>query len=269
MQPFAERFFAAANAKGGPVCVGLDPEPGKLGGRSLEDWSCMILDAVAAHVPAVKIQLACYERYGAKGIEVYERIVNHGHDRGLLVIADAKRGDIGISSCHYAATFLEGAHAADAMTVNGYLGADALEPYLDSAHQNGAGLFVLVRTSNPGSDSLQTLMLEDGRRVCEAVADMVMHLGAEYVGDSGYSLLGAVVGATKVHDLAALRQRMAHQLFLVPGYGAQGGKAKDLRACFHPDGRGAIITASRSVIYADDVAGAARRFRDEIAEVLQ
>jgi len=269
MQAFPDRFFAAVAQKGAPVCVGLDPAPGRLNNRSLADWSRDVLDAVAPYTPIVKFQLACYERDGTAGFAAYETAVKHAKSLGLLVLADAKRGDIGVTSSHYAAGVLTGEHAADAMTVNGYLGGDALQPFIDTAAEHHAGLFCLVRTSNPGSDDFQMLKLEDGRTISEAMADLVVKLGEETIGPSGYSLLGAVVGATKPKDAAALRQRMLNQLFLVPGYGAQGGGAADVRACFHDDGRGAIITASRSVIYAPDVALAAKQLRDEIAEVVR
>jgi orotidine-5'-phosphate decarboxylase len=244
--------------------VGLDPVaerlPDAVAGSDpvgrIEAWCGGVLDAVVDHVPAVKPQLACFERYGSQGYAAYERVVDHAKSLGLIVIADAKRGDIGLSSAHYAAGLLTGEHAADALTVNAYLGADGLEPFADAAQKAGGGLFALVRTSNPGGDALQQLPLADGRTVGEAVAGIVAGLGASkpaYVGRSGYSLLGAVVGATKPQDAAALRQIMPQQLFLVPGFGAQGGGPDDVKACFRPDGTGAIITASRSVIYAHEV----------------
>ncbi len=153
----------------------------------------------------------------------------------------------------------EAAHA-DWVTVNAYLGADGLAPFLKHEH----GAFALVRTSNPGGDALQSLRLDDGRSVAEAVADLVADAGKDTIGGSGYSSLGAVVGATKPADAARLRGRMPHTLFLVPGYGAQGGGIADIKPCFNTDGRGAIITASRSIIYAFDAgesdwAGSIRR----------
>ncbi len=243
------------------MCVGLDPVlerlPDEVTGEGalarIESWCLGVLDAVAEHVPAVKPQLACYERYGSEGYAIYERIVSHAKSLGLIVIADAKRGDIGLSSAHYAAGFFESKHAADALTVNAYLGEDGLAPFADAAEKAGAGLFALVRTSNLGGDALQSLCLADGRSVSQVVGQIVGELGAQkesYVGKSGYSLLGAVVGATKPDDAERLRQLMPKQLFLVPGFGAQGGGADDVKACFNPDGTGAIITASRSVIYA-------------------
>jgi orotidine-5'-phosphate decarboxylase len=255
-------LLQAIAEKGAPVCVGLDPVvdrlPAGLVGNAterIESWCMGVLEAVVAYTPAVKPQLACFERYGSQGYAVYERVVSAAKGLGLLVIADGKRGDIGLSSAHYAAGLLEGENAADALTVNAYLGADGLEPFADAALAAGAGLFALVRTSNPGGDALQGLQLADGHTVSQAVGQIVAELGASrpgYVGASGYSLLGAVVGATKAGEVAALRELMPRQLFLVPGFGAQGGGPDDVKACFKPDGTGAIITASRSVIYAHD-----------------
>ncbi len=266
------------------MCVGLDPVvdrlPAGLSGNAterIEVWCEGVLDAVVDHTPAVKPQLACFERYGAEGYAVYERVVAYAKKLGLLVIADGKRGDIGLSSAHYAAGMLGKEDAADALTVNAYLGADGLEPFTNAALQAGAGLFALVRTSNPGGDALQGLELADGRTVSQAVGQIVADLGVSkpgYVGDCGYSLLGAVVGATKPQDAQLLRELMPQQLFLVPGFGAQGGGPEDVRACFKPDGTGAIITASRSVIYAHEkdtgvdwkaaVANAAEEFNKQV-----
>lgn len=271
---FADRLIEAGRRKA-PVCVGLDPVytrlPSALGAdqeetsasarvAAITTFCTGVLDAVASHVACVKIQSACFERYHAPGIEAIGRLVREAERLNLAVILDAKRGDIGISSEHYAeAALAPSPHAdidngggADALTVNPYLGADAMEPFLRTASAQGRGLFALVRTSNPGSDDLQTLPLADGRVVCDAVADMVRAVGDTegLVGASGYSLLGAVVGATKGGDMRRLRERMPRQIFLVPGFGAQGGTASDVAACFRPDGTGALITASRSVLYA-------------------
>ena len=270
--------------------MGLDPVlkrlPDSVAGSDpverIQRWCEGVIDAVAEHTPAVKPQLACFERYGSRGYAVYERLVARAGSLGLIVIADAKRGDIGLSSAHYAAGMLTGEQAADALTLNAYLGADGLEPFADAAYRAGAGLFALVRTSNPGGDALQGLPLADGRTVSRAVAQIVADLGAskpEYLGESGYSLLGAVVGATKSQDAVALRELMPKQLFLVPGFGAQGAGPDDVRACFKPDGAGAIITASRSVIYAHEidtsvdwrtaVGRAAANFNRQVASILK
>lgn len=258
----------ACRDKGAPACVGLDPvlerlpaavrqgEPDPV--KAIRRFCLGVLEAVADHVPCVKVQSACFERYRAAGFDAFFEMIERARALGMLVIADAKRGDIDASSAHYAAGLLAGADGPDALTVNAYLGADGLEPFLRVASREGKGLFALVRTSNPGGDALQSLRLADGRSVSEAVADLIAEAGAaqaDYLGDSGYSLLGAVVGATKPQDAVALRARMPQQIFLVPGWGAQGGGARDVQACFKPDGTGAIVTASRSVIYAFEAAG--------------
>ncbi len=287
----ADRLLHACDTKGAPVCVGLDPVLEKLPAAvreaydqpvdALEVFCYGVLDAVKELVPAVKPQIACFERYGSAGYAAYERVVAAAANAGLCVVADCKRGDIGTSSAHYAAGLITGGDTwkgGDFLTVNSYLGTDGIEPFFDAAEAAGAGLFALVRTSNPGGDALQGLRLDDGRTVAEAVADQVAALGHRSVGERGYSLLGAVVGATKPADAVALRTRMPQQIFLVPGYGAQGGGADDVRACFNSDGAGALITASRSVIYApaagggswtDAVQAAAQTLRDEIASILR
>ncbi|XAM00305.1 orotidine-5'-phosphate decarboxylase [Phycisphaeraceae bacterium D3-23] len=288
MPHFTDRLLAACSAKGAPVCVGLDPVLEKIPASidradpaaAIEYFCFEVIDAVAPFVPAVKPQSACFERYGGAGVAVYHRVVRYAKDAGLVVVGDAKRGDIGTSSAHYAAGLLAGEGGCDALTVNGYLGGDGLEPFMDVAQRDGRGLFVLVRTSNPGGDAIQTLKLEDGRTIAQAVGDVVAQLGAGCVGDGGYSNVGMVVGATKPADAAELRERYPQQLFLVPGYGAQGGGADGVRACFKPDGTGALIAASRSVNYAftdrdpagnawaSAVADAAQAMRDDVADIL-
>lgn len=275
---FADRILAAARAKESAICVGLDPVLERLpqqvrgsadgsnaaaAARAIFDFSRDVIDAVADHAVCVKIQAACFERYLWPGVEAYYRVIAYARKRDLLVIGDAKRGDIGTSSAHYAAGNLADTHyrdlgdlpGPDALTVNSYLGGDGLQPFLDTAKAQGKGLFALVRTSNPGGDALQRLQLADGRTVAAAVAQIIAELGDQYVGMSGYSLLGAVVGATKPEDAAQLRSLMPRQIFLVPGFGAQGGGADDVRACFNADGQGAIITASRSILYAWEKSG--------------
>ncbi|MFA9479682.1 orotidine-5'-phosphate decarboxylase [Phycisphaerales bacterium AB-hyl4] len=294
MNAFTDRFLAAADDKGAPVCVGLDPVyerlPASLQQRAADAGArvhaihsfCQgVLEAVADHVPAVKFQAACFERYRAPGFAVLFELIQQARELGLIVILDAKRGDIGTSSAHYAVGLLADPQGPDALTVNAYLGADGLEPFTDLAAVEGKGLFALVRTSNPGGDAIQGLTLTDGRTVGEAVADVVADLGKRdtYIGDRGYSLLGAVVGATKPADAKSLRDRMPEQLFLVPGFGAQGGTADDVRACFKPDRTGAIVTASRSVLYAYEksdvadwqtaIATAAGDLNQQIADILK
>ena len=272
---FADRFSRICRDRGAPVCVGIDPVYERLpadlrgddsrmeaGGRveAIGLFCADVLEAVAPHVACVKIQSACFERYLWRGVELFHRLIDQARGLGILVIADAKRGDVGVSAEHYAAGCLTPAPfddlgspvGPDALTVNTYLGADSLDPFLKAAVAGGRGLFALVRTSNPGSDGVQCLELSDGRTVSDAVAQMIHDVGSahELVGRGGDSLLGAVVGATKTADAARLRLLMPRQIFLVPGFGAQGGRAQDVAACFRSDGTGALITASRSVLYA-------------------
>lgn len=268
---FADRLLQACEHKGAPVCVGIDPvlerlpadlqRPSADPAEAAEAFAAFVegvIDAVAELVPCVKLQSACFERYHWAGVQVYHRMIDLARQRGLLVIGDAKRGDIGISAEHYAAGCLgdplqpEIELGPDALTINSYFGHDGVQPFMDLAARQNKGLFALVRTSNPGGDAIQGLKLADGGTVADAVANLVAQWGDTALGFSGYSLLGAVVGATKRQDAARLRTLMPRQIFLVPGFGAQGGSADDVRACFHPDGRGALITASRSVLFAYD-----------------
>jgi len=265
----ADRLLAAIERAGSPVCVGIDPVVQRLPAAlqpvvgdaaacvaAIRSFSIGVLDAVAPHVACVKLQSACFERYGASGVEALQAVAAAARDRGLQVVLDAKRGDISVSAEHYAHAAFGGetggepgvgrAGSADWLTINSYFGADGIRPFLRPGH----GLFALVRTSNPGGDRVQAARLEDGRTVAELVAAMVAEVGAESVGAGGYSALGAVVAATRPDEAAALRALMPQQVFLVPGFGAQGGDAESVRPCFAADGRGAIVTASRSVIYA-------------------
>ncbi|MFG0329330.1 MAG: orotidine-5'-phosphate decarboxylase [Phycisphaerales bacterium] len=295
---FSDRLLTAIDRKGGaPVCVGLDPvyerlpdalkrDTGEPGDEvtAIFQFGVEVIDAVADSVPAIKIQSACFERYREDGVETLYSLVQEAIDRELVVILDAKRGDIGISAEHYAAATFDPPRPPsdivtphdrpDAITINAYLGADGITPFLRDGH----GAFALVRTSNPGGDELQTARLESGDTVAEHLARIIDRLGADHLGEMGYSDLGAVVGATKTDEIARLRELMPRAIFLVPGYGAQGAGADDVRACFRPDGRGAIVTASRSVIFAyeddasddwiESIGVAARRFADEVGAIL-
>lgn len=263
--PFSDRLAAALDRAGAAACVGLDPVLDKLpaavrdehGGdpvAAIAAFSRGVLRAIRGVVPVVKFQSACYERYHGPGFDLLHHLIAEARAAGLIVVLDAKRGDIGVTAEHYAASAFGGAGKrphADALTVSGYLGPDTLEPFLTG----GAGLFVLVRTSNPGSDAVQSLRLADGRTVAEMMADTVASLGAPRKGERGLSDVGAVVGATKAADGRALRARMPDQVFLVPGYGAQGGTLDDVRGLIRHGARtpgdcGVLVTASRSVIYA-------------------
>ena len=274
---FADRLCAAIDDKGSAVVVGLDPRPDSLPpyllaacraelGESTEAvaealwrFNRGIIDAVHDVVPAVKPQLAFYERYGVAGLKAYARTANHAKDAGLLVIADGKRNDIGSTAGAYAEAFLGTARVfdqsvasdftADALTVNPFLGRDGIQPFVDCARQHGRGVFVLVKTSNPSAGELQDLQI-DGQPLYERLGAWVETWGASSRGRSGYSSVGAVVGATWPEQAARLRALMPHTLFLVPGYGAQGATAADVACCFDARGHGALINASRSIIFA-------------------
>ena len=264
---FADRLLAAIQLKGAPACVGIDPvleklpDPSGTPVQAIERFSMHVIDEVAAVVPVVKLQLACYERYGGEGVAVFHRVLAYAKQAGLMVIADAKRGDIGVSSEHYAHSLAQ----ADAVTISPYLGLDAMQPFVDVAAERGNGVFVLLRTSNPGSDALQNVKLADGQPFSHHLAKVLAQWGEADRGESGYSLVGVVVGATKRDEIATFRGLMPHQLFLVPGYGAQGGTLDDIRACFVA-GQGALITASRSVIYpkAGSISAAAKMLQREL-----
>lgn len=294
---FADRLIASIERAGSPVCVGIDPVLARLpvglrgeGGSEgdvpggIRTFCSGVIDAVADHVAAVKFQSACFERYRGKGVEVLYSLIGEAKRRRLVVILDAKRGDIGLTAEHYAAGIFgnsdddEGSmnERPDAVTVNTYLGMDGVEPFAEIA---GAGVFALVRTSNAGSDAIQGMVLAEnnGETVAEHVAGLVDELARKYVGRRGYSSVGAVVGATKRGDMERLRSIMSKSFFLVPGYGVQGGTADDVRACFDSQGLGALITASRSVLYAfeeggdsdwrEAVGAAAKKFNREVAAV--
>ena len=224
-------------------------------------YNARLIDALSDVVPAVKVQAAYYEMIGPAGMVAYEKTIRYAHEKGLLVMADVKRNDIGATAACYADAYLGGtplpgakqaprAFGADFATVNPYLGIDGIKPFTDVCAANGAGIFVLVKTSNPSSGQLQDRRFEDGRTLYEAVADLVEEWGEQTRGADGYSAVGAVVGATYPQQGTALRARMPHTFFLVPGYGAQGATGADIAGCFDSHGGGAIVNASRSILCA-------------------
>lgn len=258
-----------------PICVGLDPMLNYIPehilkksfgdfGETLEgaadaiwNFNKEIVDHTFDLIPSVKPQIAMYEQFGIEGLKVYEKTVRYCQDKGLLVIGDAKRGDIGSTSAAYATAHLGKVKVGNSvctafntefLTVNPYLGTDGVKPFVDVCKAEDKGLFVLVKTSNPSSGEFQDKLV-DGRPVYELVADKVVEWGADCM-DGAYSNVGAVVGATYPEMSAILRKLMPNTYFLVPGYGAQGGTAKDLKPCFNEDGRGAIVNSSRGIIAA-------------------
>lgn len=262
--PFGTLLEQRVTARRTQVVLGLDPDPARVdgGAAGAREFCLRVIDQAAPHCVAAKPQLACFERFGAEGWEAFEDVAQAAHDAGLLVIADAKRGDVDATARHYAAAFLR--DPIDAVTVNPMLGTDAVQPFLDAAAEHGKGLFVLVRTSNPGAAELEDLEMADGRPWHEAVAERVRGWGEGIPAGDGLSSIGAVVGATVPERIARLRSLMPRQPFLLPGVGAQGGDPADLGPAFGGHIAGALVSASRSVIYADDPAAAARALRDVV-----
>lgn len=272
LAPFADRLAAAVRRLAAPVMVGIDPQremlPPELwpAGRpdsasaAPEQWataykrfSAGIIEAVAELVPAVKPQAAFFEQLGPPGMAALAEVIETAHARGLLVILDGKRNDIGSTAAAYADGWLgpggQSAWGADALTVSPYLGDDSLAPFVQTAVERKAGVFVLVKTSNPGGAMLQDL-LADGRPLYRHVADWVERQAQQTAAACDYGAVGAVVGATWPEQLAELRQAMPHAWLLVPGYGAQGGTAADVAAAFDAQGLGAIVNNSRGIIFA-------------------
>jgi orotidine-5'-phosphate decarboxylase len=285
-EPFAERLTRAVQERRSAVCVGLDPRPDRIEplfppdvepAASAAVFCKGIVEAISDIVPAVKPNIAFFEALGVPGIAAYAEVCAHAQQAGLLVIGDVKRGDIGSTAEAYATGLLgpKGARDTlahhDAVTISPYLGSDGVEPFLTRAAAYHQGIFVLVRTSNPSSAELQGLRVEGDETLADAVAGLVHQWGEPYIGDSGLSPVGAVVGATHPQELSNLRKRMPNAPFLVPGYGAQGGGAQDVVAAFRADGTGALVNASRSVLYAfektgtTDFGGAARQAAQEMS----
>ena len=247
---FADRLAAAVERKGAPLCVGLDPDPALMPeGLGVVEFCRGIVDAVSGAAVAVKPQSAFFEALGRDGWSALAEVCEYARDAGLLVIVDAKRGDVPSTARAYAAAL---APLGDAVTVNPYLGHDSLEPFFE---RDGLGVFVLVKTSNPGSVDLQDLPLGDGRPLWQHVAEFVDRWGADRVGARGLSSIGAVVGATFPQEVAEARRLLPRSVLLLPGVGAQGARAGDLAEAFAVGLGGALVSASRSVIYADRSSG--------------
>lgn len=276
MPAFVDRLIEESGRKNSCAVVGLDPQlellpPSILeptyekyghtleaGARAAGEFCRRVVDVVAPHVVAVKIQLACFERLGWMGLRACSELLRHAQEQGLLVILDGKRGDVGFTAQAYAEGYLgevsvgevpQTPWGADAITVHPYLGWDGIQPFVEVAKEYGKGVFVLVKTSNLSSGQVQDLIAE-GRQVYVHLAELISSWAEELMGVHGYSSLGAVVAATFPRDAARIRALMPRCYFLVPGYGAQGGTAQDVLASFNPDGTGAIINSGRGIIYA-------------------
>jgi len=288
---FGDRLFDAVKVRKTSLIVGLDPVYGRLPSAirshremndefdanaavdAIFDFCTQAMRIIAPMVPAVKINIAFFEKYLWEGIETYYALISEADDLGLEVIGDVKRGDIGHTAELYAAAHLENPElvgledtlAPDAITVNGYLGTDGIEPFAEMATKQGKGLFVLVRTSNPSAAEIQDFADANGQAMYEKLAEVVSRIANESgrIGDSGYSNVGMVVGGTAPNVTTALRHKYDKIWFLVPGYGSQGASAADCVRFCKPDGTGALINASRSIIYAYEKPKYKEQFGDD------
>ena len=265
---FGDRLANSVRAKGNPVCVGLDPRleqlpPGirvdrnaslEVQANAFEKFCCEVIDATHSLVPVVKPQSAFFEELGPYGGLALARVCEYATSQGLILIMDAKRNDIGTTATAYAKAYLgtggQSPWGADALTVSPYLGSDSLQPFIEQSISVGAGIFVLVKTSNAGSGFLQDLSV-DSRTISERVADYVQEASLKSASTAtSYGCVGAVVGATYPAQLADMRKRMPNAWILIPGYGAQGGSAADVIHGMDADGLGAIVNSSRGIIFA-------------------
>ncbi|MFN3532259.1 MAG: orotidine-5'-phosphate decarboxylase [Candidatus Brocadia sp.] len=275
---FADQLITAIRKKNSCVVVGLDPhfklipdaikqkfpsqkQSLEYAARVILEFNMQVIDLIAPLVGIVKPQIAFYELYGWWGIRAYAETIKYAKQKGLIVIGDIKRGDVPSTAEAYADAHIGEVHmddigeapfGVDAITVNPYLGTDSLHPFLETAKKYNKGIFVLVKTSNPDSGEFQDLVC-GGKKLHEIIAEKTHAWGKDLIGKQGYSAIGAVVGATFSHEISTLRKLMPTAYFLVPGYGAQGATAKDIAHCFNPDGLGAIINASRSILYAYNI----------------
>ena len=302
-----DRLIKGIKEMNNPTVAGLDPKLDYIPeyirqaayekyGKTLEgaaealfEFNKGLIDALCDIVPAVKPQAAYYEMYGWQGVRALERTIAYAKSKGMFVITDGKRNDIGTTmeayaKAHLGVTDVEGesfeAFGGDALTVNGYLGTDGVKPVINVCKDKDKGMFILVKTSNPSSGELQDRSIDDGLTIYRTMGNMCEKWGKELMGEYGYSGVGAVVGATYPEQLGELRKALPHTFFLVPGYGAQGGGAKDVAPAFDENGIGAVINSSRGIMCAwkkeegldpKDYAQAARReairMRDEINSV--
>jgi orotidine-5'-phosphate decarboxylase len=298
-ESFGDRLASRVASRVSQIVLGLDPDPAQLwpdalsaaGGagvppagraaRAVAAHCRVVIDAAGAACVAVKLQVACFERLGAPGWEALFEVAGAARDHGLLVIADAKRGDIGVTAAAYAQAYFGetptpfgpvAGLGADALTVSPLLGADSLEPLITAARSRGSGLFALVRTSNLGAADVQDVPTAGGGTVSDHLAELVDRLGHDGIGDAGLADVGAVVGATVPERLEALRARMPRAVFLLPGVGAQGGRVQDLSAAFAPGRAAGLVAASRGIVESyrrtgTDPAAAARAEAERLREL--
>ncbi len=296
IESFGDRLANAVTERRSQLVLGLDPDPARLWPQALQSAGgagappaeraalavavhcVLVMDAVGTECVAVKLQLACFERLGAPGWAALQEVVDRARERGLLVIADAKRGDVDVSAAAYGQAFFGSTPSpygpvaglgADALTVNPLLGEDSLRPLLSAARERGSGLFVLVRTSNPGAADVQDEPLVSGGSVSDRLARLVAELGATGIGAAGLADVGAVIGATAADRLHSLRLAMPRAIFLLPGIGVQGGAIEDLKQAFAPGPAAGLVAASRAIVDAHEVLGgqAATAAREKAARL--
>lgn len=292
---------------GNPTVMGLDPRyemlpkcvtdkyPLTLEGvsKAIIEYNKALIDATHDIIPAIKPQIAFYEMYGIPGMQAFSETCSYAKQKGMIVIADIKRGDIGSTAQGYSNAYLgktkigdleQSIYDIDFVTVNPYMGTDCVKPFIDDCKKYDKGVFILVKTSNPSSGELQDLKLENGQEVYKRVINLVENWGSDLIGENGYSSIAAVVGATYPKQLQELRELAPHTFFLIPGYGAQGGRPEDIALGFDKNKLGGIVNASRSLMCAyksdkwkneykeEDYAKATRaeaiRMRDELNSVL-
>ena len=279
MQNFSDHLIAIIRKKNSCVVVGLDPhfklipddikqkflnlhKPSlEYAARVILEFNIQVIDIITPYVGIVKPQIAFYELYGWWGIWAYAETIKYAKEKGLIVIGDVKRGDVPTTAEAYANAHIgevyvndtiETPFAADAVTVNPFLGTDSILPFIQTAKKYNKGIFILVKTSNPLSGEFQNLICGK-KKLHEIIAEKTNEWGKDLIGKEGYSAIGAVVGATFPKEITTLRKVMPIAFFLVPGYGAQGATVQDIKYCFNKDGLGAIINASRSILYAYDI----------------
>jgi len=292
---FIDLLIEKINKKNSHICVGLDPHPElippyliskaeRAGEKSsalsfaVLEFNKKIIDNIYDLTAVVKPQIAFYELMGAEGIKVLEQTIAYAHKKGLIVLLDAKRNDIGSTVNAYYNAYMRGENSVDAITINPYLGSDSILPFLINEEK---GAFSLIKTSNPGADEIQDLELKNGKKLFQEIGQFISQQGKKYSGKNNYSNLGAVVGATYPEELKLLRQEMKETYFLIPGFGVQGGKVEDIKYAFNKDGYGAIINSSRGILFAYHYEGidekeyaitarkAAMKMRDDINKIIK
>ncbi len=288
MKSIMDKLYERVEERG-VVCVGLDtaleyiPEFLKEG-RTVEDAICefnkAIIDETEDVAACFKVQIAYYEALGLSGIRAYRRTMAYLREKGAIIIADIKRGDIAATATQYAKGHFEGDFEADFITLNPYMGMDSIEPYLPYLESGKKGIFSLVRTSNKGAEDIENLVTASGDKVYAVVGDKLMNMGKDMVSECGYHPLGGVIGCTHVEEGKEIRERFKSMFFLIPGYGAQGGKAEDV-AMYLNNGNGGVVNSSRGILLAykkankpvEDFAACARqeaiRMRDEIRAAVE